>query len=172
MSGTRPHLISSTDILASGATMRMSAPRAICRPPPRALPVTAAMTGTPISVQTYAARCPVARAGPALGGSSTRALSRSPSRIAANEPKSRPAQKSGPSPDSTTARTAGSDLSRSPAMTSPANIAPSRALRFSGRFRRTSATPSTISIVTRCSVITAPLHSSCSEVLPSPGRAG
>jgi len=172
MSGTRPHLISSTDILASGATMRMSAPSAICRPPPRALPVTAAMTGTGISVQTYAARCPVARAGPPPGGSSTRALSRSPSRIAANEPKSRPAQKSGPSPDSTTARAPGSDLSRSPAVTRPANIAPSRALRFSGRFSRTSATPSVISTMTRCSVITAPLRSPCSEVLPELGNTG
>ena len=52
MSGIRPHLISSTDIRASGATMRMSAPSAICRPPPSALPVTAAMTGTGSSAQT------------------------------------------------------------------------------------------------------------------------
>jgi PII-like signaling protein len=169
MSGTRPHLISSTDIRASGATMRMSAPSAICRPPPSALPVTAAMTGTGISVQTYAARCPVARAGPWPGGRSTRALSRSPSRIAANEPKSRPAQKSGPSPDSTTARTPGSDLSRSPAVTRPANIAPSRALRLSGRASRTSATPLVISTVTRCSVITAPSHTSRSCSLTQAG---
>ena len=48
-------------------------------------------------------------------------------------------------------------LATPPAVTSPANIAPSRALRLSGRFSRTSATPSVISTVTRCSVITAPL---------------
>jgi hypothetical protein len=78
-------------------------------------------------------------------GRSTWALSRSPFRMAWNMPKSRPAQKSGPSPDSTTARTRGSALSRSPAATRPANIAPSSALRFSGRVSRTSATPSVIS---------------------------
>ena len=76
--------------------------------------------------------------------------------IAWNAPKSRPAQKSGPSPDSTTARTPGSDLSRSPAVIRPANIALSSALRFSGRFSRTSATPSVIVTVTRCSVIASP----------------
>src|SRR5690242_9714364 len=157
MSGIRPHLISSTDSRASGATMRMSAPSAICRPPPSALPVTAAMTGTGSSAQTYAARCPAARAGPSwTGGRSTCRLSRSPSRIAWNAPKSRPAQKSGPSPDSTTARTPGSDLSRSPVVIRPANIALSSALRFSGRFSRTSATPSVIVTVTRCSVIVSP----------------
>lgn len=32
--------------------------------PPSAFPRTAAITGTPISAQTCAARCPVARAGP------------------------------------------------------------------------------------------------------------
>ena len=160
MSGTRPQRISSTDIRASGATMRMSAPSAICRPPPRALPVTAAMTGTGTSVQTYAARCPALLAGPEPGGRSTWTLSRSPPRIAWKAPKSRPAQKSGPSPDSTTARTPGSDLSRSPAATRPANIAPSRALRLSGRVMRTSATPSAIVTATRCSAITAPLLAS------------
>src|SRR5689334_24549891 len=76
--------------------------------------------------------------------------------MAWNAPKSRPAQKSGPSPDSTTARTPGSVLSRSPVVIRPANIALSRALRLSGRFSRTSATPSVIVIVTRCSVIAAP----------------
>ncbi len=161
MSGTRPHLISSTDIRASGVTMRRSAPSATCSPPPRAFPVTAAMTGTGTSVHTYAARCPAPLAGPrgpgraepSPGGRSTWALGRSPSRMARNQPKSRPAQKSGPSPDSTTARTRGSALSRSPAATRPANIAPSRALRFSGRVRRTSATPSVIVTLTRCSVM-------------------
>ena len=153
MSGIRPHLISSTDSRASGATMRMSAPSAICSPPPSAFPDIAAMTGTGTSVHTYAARCPVALAGPPPGGRSTRALSRSPSRMAWNEPKSRPAQKSGPAPDRTTARTPGSALSRSPAATRPANIAPSRALRFSGLLSRTSATPSVIVTLTRCSVM-------------------
>ena len=46
MSGMRPCLISMTDMRVSGATMRMSAPSAICRPPPKATPCTAAITGT------------------------------------------------------------------------------------------------------------------------------
>ena len=52
MSGIRPHLISSTDIRASGATMRMSAPSAICRPPPKATPWMAAITGWGRAVHT------------------------------------------------------------------------------------------------------------------------
>ena len=46
-----------TDILASGATMRMSAPSASCRPPPKAAPCTAAITGTGTSRHTVAMRC-------------------------------------------------------------------------------------------------------------------
>ena len=64
--------------------------------------------------------------------------------------KSSPAQNDSPSPDSTTTRTAGSLFSCSPAAASAANIAPSSALRLSGRLRRTSATPwSPIETVTR-----------------------
>ena len=45
MSGTRPQCTSRTDSCVSGCTMRMSAPRAICNPPPSAWPCTAAMHG-------------------------------------------------------------------------------------------------------------------------------
>src|SRR5262249_2983416 len=108
---------------------------------PSALPRTAAITGTGSSAQTYAARCPVDRAGPVDGGSCAVADSRSPSRIAWNEPKSSPAQKSGPSPDSTTARSPGSVFSRSPAAPAPPNSAGSGGLRFSGGSTGTSAPP-------------------------------
>jgi hypothetical protein len=46
MSGTSPQRASITDSVASGAAIRMSAPRAICRPPPKQLPWIAAITGT------------------------------------------------------------------------------------------------------------------------------
>ncbi len=52
MSGTRPHLISITAIRTSGAAIRMSAPSAICRPPPKQTPWTAAITGTGTSDQS------------------------------------------------------------------------------------------------------------------------
>ena len=155
MSGMRPHLTSITESRASGATMRRSAPSAICRPPPSALPWIAAITGTSSSAHTHAARWPVARAGPSDGGSCADAESRSPFAIARNEPKSRPAQKSGPSPESTTTRTAGSAFSCSPVWTRPSNMAGSSALRFSGRASRTSATPSVISTRTRSSLMPA-----------------
>jgi len=45
MSGISPHRISSTDSWASGETRRRSAPSAICNPPPRPTPWTAAITG-------------------------------------------------------------------------------------------------------------------------------
>ncbi len=61
--------------------------------------------------------------------------------MAWKEVKSRPAQKPRPSPDSTTARTDGSLPTRSPASTRASNMAGSRALSFSGRLSRTSATP-------------------------------
>ena len=57
MSGTRPHLPSITLSRASGAAIRTSAPSAICRPPPKQLPWTAAMTGTGRSIQSVHARC-------------------------------------------------------------------------------------------------------------------
>ena len=63
--------------------------------------------------------------------------------------KSRPAQNPRPSPDSTTARTAGSALRLSPASTSPLNMAPSTAFILSGRLRRTSATPPSMAMLTR-----------------------
>jgi hypothetical protein len=68
-------------------------------------------------------------------------------------PKSSPAQNARPLPERTTARTPGSFLSDSPASTIAANCAPSSAFIFSGRFMRTSATPPSIEIVTRSSVM-------------------
>src|SRR5580693_1805149 len=137
------------------------------------------MTGTGTSVQTYAARCPALLAGPCgpglagpePGGRSTWTLSSSPARIAWKAPKSRPAQKSGPSPDNTTARSPGSDLSRSPAATRPANMAASRALRFSGRVSRTSATPSVMVTLTRCSLMWVPPGREATTMTASAGRA-
>ena len=52
MSGTNPHLTSITDRRASGAAILMSAPSAICRPPPRQLPCIAAITGTGTRAQS------------------------------------------------------------------------------------------------------------------------
>lgn len=46
MSGISPQTISRIESRASGATMRMSAPRANCIPPPSACPWIAAITGT------------------------------------------------------------------------------------------------------------------------------
>mmetsp|Transcript_10179 Transcript_10179/g.20736 ORF Transcript_10179/g.20736 Transcript_10179/m.20736 type:complete len:253 (-) Transcript_10179:401-1159(-) len=45
ISGMMPHLDSMTDSLAVGEQMRMSAPSATCRPPPKQTPCTAAITG-------------------------------------------------------------------------------------------------------------------------------
>ncbi len=56
MSGIRPQRDSITDSVASGAAIRMSAPSAICRPPPKQLPWTAAITGTGTSLQPVATR--------------------------------------------------------------------------------------------------------------------
>ena len=38
MSGIRPYFISITESFVSGAAIRMSAPSAICRPPPKQAP--------------------------------------------------------------------------------------------------------------------------------------
>ena len=118
MSGTRPQCTSRTDSCVSGWTMRMSAPRAICRPPPRAWPCTAAITGTGSSCHTQQTCWPrwVMPPGVIAPGLPSPPTGRSsPPAIAANDEKSRPAQNDAPSPDSTTARTPGSDFSRSPA---------------------------------------------------------
>ena len=56
MSGIRPHLTSITDSRASGVAIRMSAASAICSPPPKQLPWTAAITGTGSLSQSYAVR--------------------------------------------------------------------------------------------------------------------
>ena len=54
MSGTSPQCTSRTESCVSGWTMRMSAPRAICSPPPKAWPCTAAITGAGTSCHTQA----------------------------------------------------------------------------------------------------------------------
>ena len=87
----------------------------------------------------------------AAGGSA--APTRSPLAIALNDEKSRPAQNEAPSPDSTTTRTLGIVLSCSPASRRPVNIAVSSALRFSGRFMRTSATPCSSTLMVTRSLI-------------------
>jgi nitroreductase len=90
-----------------------------------------------------------------VGAGGSAAPTRSPLAIALNEEKSRPAQNDAPSPDSTTTRTFGMPLSASPASRRPVNIAVSSALRFSGRFMRTSATPcSSTLMVTRSLIAT------------------
>src|SRR5215207_2719451 len=135
----------------------MSAPRAIWMPPPRAWPWTAAITGTGSSCHAHATCWPrwvtplgIRLLGASSAGASFGAAVRSPLAIALNAEKSSPAQNDSPSPDSTTTRTSGIDFSCSPASRSPANIAPSSALRFSGRFMRTSAMPwSSTLMVTR-----------------------
>ena len=55
MSGTSPQRASITASFASGATIRMSAPSAICSPPPNATPWMAAITGTGSERQPQAA---------------------------------------------------------------------------------------------------------------------
>ena len=69
--------------------------------------------------------------------------------MAAKAARSSPAQNDGPAPESTTARTAESPASASAVSIRASSIARSMALRFSGRFRRTSATPSRIVAWTR-----------------------
>ena len=85
--------------------------------------------------------------------------------MAMNPEKSRPALNARPSPDSTTARTDASRASRAAVSTSATNMSPSRALSLSGRFSRTSATPSSICTVTRSDIGTS---WSSSSTLPSP----
>ena len=72
-----------------------------------------------------------------------------PPAMASKLPKSRPAQKPRPSPESTTTRTDASPFSPSPASATAWNMAGSMAFSLSGRFRRTSATPSWMVIETR-----------------------
>src|SRR6266478_5746009 len=67
-----------------------------------------------------------------------------PAAIAVTLSTSRPAQKAGPSPESTTARKLRSSLSRAPASAIARNIAGSRAFILSARLSRTSAMPSAI----------------------------
>ena len=155
MSGTSPQRPSMIDSRASGATKRMSAPRASCSPPPKATPCTAAMTGMGASCQAQATRCAaLARDSASRAVRSPLAARRSPaSSIAWNDVKSSPAQNARPSPESTTARTDGSAATARAASGIAANIAGSSAFIFSGRLSRTSATPSHTVIVTRSSDI-------------------
>ena len=156
MSGTRPHLISMIDIRASGVRKRMSAPSASWKPPPKATPWIAAITGTGSCRQPHTA-CWGKLASPWVRAERSRfsppAIPLPPvSFIAAKRPISRPAQNARPSPDNTTARTPFSWASRSVAATIASNIAASSAFILSARTSRTSAMPSEIEIETRCSM--------------------
>src|SRR6185437_6793826 len=140
----------------------MSAPSATWKPPPNATPCTAAITGTGSSRQTqqaYWARLatPWLRAPRPASLPATVDWARGPSAMRPKLPMSRPAQNARPSPDSTTARTPFSVISRSPAPTRPSNMALSRAFILSARFSRTSATPSWMSMVTRSFMARIPL---------------
>src|SRR4051794_35507277 len=144
MSGTSPQRLSITLSFASGAAMRMSAPSAICRPPPKQLPCTAAMTGIGRSIQSVHARWARFARWPlrcAMSSSETGPL--------ISEAMSRPEQKLLPLPCSTTARTPGVPATSSAAARMPSNIAPSSALCLSGRFSETTATWSSTSMRTR-----------------------
>ena len=105
MSGMIPHLPSSTDHVESGWAMRKSAASAICRPPPRQWPCTAAMTGTGSRRHAQQASWKVLVPAPRArheGG-------RDPGRLPHHGAEVEAAQKASPSPSMTTART---DLSR------------------------------------------------------------
>ena len=138
MSGTSPHRASSTDHVASAVVNRTSAARAICSPPPKQWPCTAATTGTGTRRQAQQASWNrlVPRQGlgtnarPTLGGS------------AMTVAKSSPAQKESPSPASTTARSVRSRRSSPAVRTRSSRVSSVRALSLSGRLSRTWATPS------------------------------
>jgi len=127
MSGTRPHLISMIDIRASELRKRMSAPSESWKPPPKATPCTAAMTGTGSWRQPHTACCgklawPCVRL--VRSRFSPPGIPLPPfSFMAAKRPMSSPAQKARPSPDRTTARTPFSFESRSVAATRASNMA-------------------------------------------------
>src|SRR4051812_8825115 len=136
MSGTSPHLASMTLRRASGAAMRTSAPRAICSPPPKTLPCSAAITGTGRSIQSVHTRCTTLPRCP----SSRARTSSSDTGPVISDATSSPEQKLGPAPCRTTARTPGVAPTSAAASRMPSNIAPSRALCLSGRSRVTVAT--------------------------------
>ena len=106
----------------------MSAPSAIWNPPPSATPWTAAIDRRR-DLLPYERRLLAwigDLAAPAGRHVLEVAVSPSPA-IAWNDPKSRPAQNARPSPESTTARTAGSDFSASPSRRAPRRAPPSSA---------------------------------------------
>ena len=143
MSGTMPHFASITEKRASGLANRTSAPSAICSPPPRQTPWTAAITGAGMRRQSHAASC----AGLHAASAGVRLSSAAPARAAlsgpssANDLTSSPAQNASPAPWSTTARTERSSASVTAVSASAWNIFTSSPLRFFGRFSVTSATP-------------------------------
>ena len=109
MSGTKPHLASITLMRVPGASRRTSAPRASCRPPPKATPCTAAITGTAKLRQPMATNCGLL-AEPCVRGNKRSCALAVPSDVCAmpaKRPVSSPAQKALPSPYSTTARKPG-----------------------------------------------------------------
>ena len=109
-------------------------------------PRSAAITGTSSSRQPYATRWAKLAIEPSTAAKPSPARSPLPS---AKLLKSSPAQKLGPSPESTTARTPVASRSSSIASLRATNICQSRPLCLSPRAMRTSATWSAISIRTR-----------------------
>ena len=124
----------------------MSAPRMSWKPPPKATPCTAAITGTGISRHTRTAYCarletPWVRFSRRPPPSAGELPSDEPLAILPKLPMSSPAQKARPSPEITTQRTSGFAASASPVSMRAVNIASSSAFILSERVRRTSATP-------------------------------
>mmetsp|Transcript_31716 Transcript_31716/g.92143 ORF Transcript_31716/g.92143 Transcript_31716/m.92143 type:complete len:203 (-) Transcript_31716:48-656(-) len=137
MSGTSPHLASITLRLASGWAKRKSAPRAICSPPPKQMPWTAAMTGTGRVRQRKATSWARFAILP-WGRSSNREAFKG---FDITDLISSPAQKALPSPLRTTARTPGMLCSCRAASRIEVNMSMSSAFNLSGRFKHTVATP-------------------------------
>jgi uncharacterized MAPEG superfamily protein len=135
--------------------MRMSAPSITWKPAPNATPCTAAITGIGKVRQPQAAFWKLF-AMPCVRGMRSRSAGSSPSSRA----RSMPAQNARPSPESTTQRTSRAARNRSSAAAMPSYIATSIAFILSGRARRTSATPASMAMVTRCSFMGRVLRSS------------
>ncbi len=149
ISGTRPHLISMIDIRASGERNRMSAPSVSWKPPPKATPCTAAITGTGSSRQPHTAYCGSLTIPRVRSARLPRRPDPLPAFMVSKRLVSRPAQKARPSPERTTARKPFSVFSRSQVDVMASNISKSSAFILSARTRRTSATPSVMDTETR-----------------------
>jgi len=133
ISGINPQRPSSIDNEASGVTIRISAPRAICSPPPQHRPWIAIMTGVDMSFHPVDTRCArFDRQGLILNNNRTGLRTDFITDLI-----SRPVQKSGPSPDTIITRMVLSLLRVFIGLSMGRNIAMSRPLCLSGRFKRT-----------------------------------